>query len=109
MSYVIAGVIVHCIVSNCCSVDSAAIEHLGSICKQHGTELRIRLFQKVQLCAKVHKTSFLDLNGNFLEDRNEGGRAATPTSFSIFYSYDTKSLRFEFGHDIFAGFKMASL
>ena len=34
------------------------------------------------------------------EGRNEGGRVATPTSFSIFDSYDMKSLRFRFGHGI---------
>jgi hypothetical protein len=28
----------------------------------------------------------------------EGGRVATPTSFSIFDSYDMKSLWFKFGH-----------
>ena len=39
----------------------------------------------------------------------EGGRVATPTSFSIFDSYDMKSLRFKFVHDIFTGFKIASL
>jgi hypothetical protein len=39
----------------------------------------------------------------------EGGRVNTPTSFSIFDSYDMKSLGFKFGHDIFAGFKMARL
>ena len=39
----------------------------------------------------------------------EGERVATPTSFSIFDFYDMKSLWFKFGHDIFAGFKMARL
>ena len=36
----------------------------------------------------------------------EGGRVATPTSFSIFDSYDMKSVWFKFGHDIFTGFKI---
>jgi hypothetical protein len=31
------------------------------------------------------------------EGRNGRGRVATPTSFSIFDSYDMKSLRFRFG------------
>ena len=39
----------------------------------------------------------------------EGGKVATPTGFSIFDSCDMKSLWFKFGHDIFAGFKMARL
>jgi hypothetical protein len=38
----------------------------------------------------------------FLEGGNERGRIATPTSFSIFDPYEIKSLRFKFGHDIFA-------
>ena len=33
----------------------------------------------------------------------EGGREATPTSISIFDSYGIKTLRFEFGNDIFTG------
>jgi hypothetical protein len=37
------------------------------------------------------------------------GRVATPTSISIFDSYDIKSLWFKFGHDIFTGFKMPRL
>ena len=48
-------------------------------------------------------------NGNFPEGGNEEGRVATPTSFSIFNSYDMKSLRFKFGHDILTGFKVARL
>ena len=44
-----------------------------------------------------------------MEGRNEGGRVATLNSFSIFDSYDMKSLWFEFGYDIFTGFKKASL
>ena len=43
------------------------------------------------------------------EDRNEGGRVATPTSFLLFDSYDMKSLWGEFGYEIFTGFKMAVL
>ena len=39
----------------------------------------------------------------------EWGRGATPTSISIFDSYDMKTLRFELGHDIFTGFKMPTL
>jgi hypothetical protein len=41
------------------------------------------------------------------EGRNERGRVATPTSFSIFDSYDMKSLQSTFGHGIFTCFKMA--
>ena len=33
--------------------------------------------------------------------RNDRGRIATLTSFSIFDSYDMKSLLFEFGHDTY--------
>ena len=40
---------------------------------------------------------------------NEEGRFATPTSFSMFDSYDMKSLWFKFGHDIFTDYKIASL
>jgi hypothetical protein len=43
------------------------------------------------------------------EDRNEKERVATLTSFSILDSYDMKSLLLKFDHDIFSGFKMASL
>ena len=41
----------------------------------------------------------------------EGGRVATPTSFSIFDSYDVndvKSLWSKVGYDIFTGLKIAS-
>ena len=55
------------------------------------------------MCKKVHKISFLRLKRQFSR------RQATPTSFSIFDSYDMKSLWFKFGHDIFTGFKIASL
>ena len=40
---------------------------------------------------------------------NEGGSRATPSSISIFDSYGIKALLFEFGHDIFTGFKMPTL
>ena len=40
---------------------------------------------------------------------NERGRGATPTSISIFDSYDIKTLLFEFGNDIFTDFKMPTL
>ena len=43
------------------------------------------------------------------EDGNEKGRGATPTSISIFDSYDIKALWFEFGNDIFTGFEMPTL
>ena len=49
---------------------------------------------------------FYDVNAYVLEGWNEGGREATPTSFSIFDLYDIKALLFEFGNDIFTGFKM---
>ena len=39
----------------------------------------------------------------------EWGREATPTSISIFDSYDIKTLGFEFGNDIFTGNKMPTL
>ena len=43
------------------------------------------------------------------ESRNEGGRGATPTSISIFDLYDKRNLWFEFGCDIFTGFRMPTL
>ena len=43
------------------------------------------------------------------EGWNEGGRGATPTSISIFDSYDIKTLWFEFGNDITTGIKMPTL
>ena len=43
------------------------------------------------------------------EGGNEGGREATPTSISVFDSYDMKTLWFKFDHDIFSGFKMPRL
>ena len=49
---------------------------------------------------------FMEYNAYVPESRNERGRVATPT---IFDSNDMKSLGFRFGHDIFTGFKMASL
>ena len=45
----------------------------------------------------------------YIEDGNEGERAATPTSISIFDFHDMKSLCFKFGHDIFTAFKIARL
>ena len=63
---------------------------------------------RLWLCSKiVYKISFLV--AIFLEGGNDGGRGAIPTSFSIFDSYDKNSLRFRFGQDIFAGFKMPKL
>ena len=44
-----------------------------------------------------------------MEDRNEGGRKATPTRISIFDFYGIKALLFEFDNDIFTGFKMPRL
>ena len=38
-----------------------------------------------------------------------GMRGGTPTSISIFDSYDIKTLWFEFGHDIFTGLKIPTL
>ena len=40
---------------------------------------------------------------------NEGGRKATPTSTSIFDFFGIKALLFEFGNNIFTGFKMPRL
>ena len=37
---------------------------------------------------------------------SEGGRVATPTSFSIFDSYDMKTLRFRLGHENFTCFQL---
>ena len=43
------------------------------------------------------------------EGGNEGGRKATSTSTFIFDFYGIKALLFEFGNDIFNGFKMPRL
>ena len=40
---------------------------------------------------------------------NGGGMGAKTTSISIFDSYDIKTYKFEFGHDVFTGFKMPTL
>ena len=40
---------------------------------------------------------------------NERRREATPTSISTFDFYGIKALGFEFGNDIFTGFKMPRL
>ena len=62
----------------------------------------------LHLCSFIIATGlFLHLKLQFQEGGNEGGRVATPTSFSIFDSYDMKSLWFKFGHDIFTAFKVA--
>ena len=47
---------------------------------------------------------FMKSNAYVPEGRNEEGRVAAPTSFSIFDSYEMKSLRFKVGHAIFTGF-----
>ena len=52
---------------------------------------------------------FYDVNAYIPEGGNEGGKEATPTSFSIFDFYGTKALLFEFGNDIFTDFKMPRL
>ena len=51
---------------------------------------------------------FMKQNAHVLEGRIEKGRVATPIRFSLFHSYDMKSLRFQFDHDIFISFKIAS-
>ena len=51
---------------------------------------------------------FMKQNAYVPEGRNQKGRVATLTNFSIFDSSDMKSLGLKFGHDIFTGFKMAS-
>ena len=43
---------------------------------------------------------FIMQNAYVPEGGIEGGMEATPTSISIFDSYDMKTLWFEFGHDI---------
>ena len=68
------------------------------------------LFGYVHWCQYIIATSlFLDLKWQFSGGGNEGGRVATPTSFSIFDFYDMESLWFKFGYDIFTGFKMPRL
>ena len=52
---------------------------------------------------------FIQQNTYVPEGGIEGGREAASTSISIFDSYDMKTLWFEFGHDIFTGFKMPTL
>ena len=43
------------------------------------------------------------------EGVNEGGRKATPTSTSILDFYGIRALLFEFGNNVFTGFKMPRL
>jgi len=43
------------------------------------------------------------------EGGSEGGRRAAPTGTSIFDFYGIGALLFEFGNDIFTGFKMPRL
>ena len=52
---------------------------------------------------------FMMQNAYVPEGGNEGGRKATPTSTSIFDFYGIKALLFEFGNNIFAGFKTPRL
>ena len=52
---------------------------------------------------------FMEWNVYVPEGGNERGRDATPTSISIFDSYDMKTLWFKSGHDIFSGCKMPRL
>ena len=52
---------------------------------------------------------FMMSNAYVPEGGNEGRRKATPTSTSIFDFYGIKALLFEFGNDIFTGFKMPRL
>ena len=52
---------------------------------------------------------FIMLNAYIWEGGNEGGRKATPTSTTIFNFYGIKALLFEFGNNLFTGFKMARL
>ena len=52
---------------------------------------------------------FMEWNAYVPEGGNEEERVATPTSISIFDSYDMKTLWFEFGHYIFTGCKMPRL
>ena len=52
---------------------------------------------------------FMKQNAYVAEGGNEKGREVTPTSISIFDSYDINTLWFEFGNDIFIGFKMPTL
>ena len=53
--------------------------------------------------------AFCRFSRTVLEGRNKGGRKATPTNISIFDFYGIKTLWFEFGNDIFTGFKMPRL
>ena len=61
-------------------------------------------FESTVVCKKELKISILRLKKQL-----SGGQVATPTSFSMFDSYDMKSLWFRFGHDILIDFKMARL
>ena len=56
-----------------------------------------------QFCLFIMKNAYVPEGGN------EEGRKATPTSISIFDFYGIKALLFEFGNDIFTGFKMPRL
>mgnify|MGYP001283515636 CR=1 FL=1 len=65
---------------------------------------------KLHSVAKVYTVlPFYDVKCLCSGGRDEGGRKATPTSTSIFDFYGIKAFLFEFGNDIFTGFKMPRL
>ena len=75
------------------------------------------LLEKILMVSTIYTLShmftqfclFMMLNAYVLEGGNEGGREVTPTSISIFDFYGIKTLWFEFGNAIFAGFKIPRL
>ena len=67
---------------------------------------QISLYTRLGLKMFAQGGLYMRQNAYVPEGKNQGGRVATPTSFSISASYDMKSLWFKFGHDIFTGFKV---
>ena len=67
------------------------------------TQVWQQLYCIAYICAVNYVYAYVQEGGN------EGGRGATPTSISIFDSYDMKTLWFIFDHDIFSSFKMPRL
>ena len=63
-------------------------QHLSN----EGSNFLLSSLEVAVVSKKVHKISFLDLKWQFSRGGMREGKVATPTSFSIFDSYDVKSL-----------------
>ena len=76
--------------------------------KQHETSVSEN-FENIHCVAKVYTVLPVSTVKCLYSGGREWGREATPTSISIFDFYGIKAFWFEFGNDIFAGFKMPRL